>query len=121
MLAMVARIMTDPTLPIERVNAAFDFYQKVSAEAARKAFDAAMADAKAEFTPIVKRHLVDYGEGAKKTTYKHEDLADIDEAVDPILAKHGLSTRYRATSNINEPISVTCVVTHRQGHFEERR
>jgi len=39
--------------------------------------------------------------------------------VSPILAKHGLSYRYRTTSVPNEPVTVTCIVSHRDGHFEE--
>jgi hypothetical protein len=45
-------------------------------------------------------------------------LGGIANAVDPILAKHGLSYRYRTTSNINEPITVTCIVFG-HGHSEE--
>lgn len=118
-LSMLQTIMTDPTVSIERVNQAFDFYQRVEAAQAKKAFDAAMADAKAEFEPIVKRHEVAFGEGKNRTSYKHEDLADISAAVDPSLAKYGLNVRHRATSNPNEPIRVTCIVTHRMGYSEE--
>jgi hypothetical protein len=39
--------------------------------------------------------------------------------VTPILGKYGLSYRYRVSSNVNEPIVVTCVVSHKDGHFEE--
>jgi hypothetical protein len=115
LLAILQAVMTDPTASIERMNSAFDFYQRLEAAQARKAFEAAMAAAKAEFDPIVKRHEVKYS----STSYKHEDLADIEAAVKPALSKHGLSYRWRVTSKPNEPVSVTCVVTHEGGHFEE--
>lgn len=116
---MIERMVTDPTMSSERMSQAFEFYQRVKADASRRAFDAAMAEAKAEFTPIIKRHLVEYGEDKKKTSYKHEDLIDIANMVDPILGKHGITYRYRTASNINEPVKVTCVVSHRDGYFEE--
>jgi hypothetical protein len=120
LLTVLNAVVTDPAASMDRMNAAFDFYQRIEAAAARKAFEAAMANAKAEFDPIVKRNLVDYvNKDGKRTTYKHEDLADVSAAVDPVLAKHGLSTRYRTTSNPNEPITCTCIVAHRDGHFEE--
>ncbi len=119
MLATLNAILMNPTLPMERVNQAMDFYQRLDADKACKAFNAAMADAKAKFGPIVKRHLVEYGEGSKKTSYKHEDLADIAEVVDPAMGECGLFCRWRCTSNLNEPISVTCIVSHRLGHSEE--
>jgi hypothetical protein len=115
LLAILQAVMTDPTASIERMNSAFDFYQRLEAAQARKAFETAMAAAKAEFDPIVKRHEVKYS----TTSYKHEDLADIEAAVKPALSKHGLSYRWRVTSKPNEPVSVTCVVTHEGGHFEE--
>lgn len=118
-LSMLQAVMADPTMSLERINQAFDFYQRVDAAQAKKAFDAAMADARAEFTPVIKRHQVSFGKGDGATNYKHEDLADYATMVDPILGSKGLSYRYRATSNVNEPIRVTCIVTHRAGHSEE--
>ena len=85
----------------------------------RKAFDNAMADAKAEIPVIIKNRVVDFTSQKGRTHYRHEDLAEIARTVSPILAKHGLSYRYRTTSNLNEPVTVTCIVSHRDGHFEE--
>ena len=87
---------------------------------ARKAFDNAMSAAKAEIPVIIKNRVVDFtGKTGLRTNYRHEDLAEIARTVTPILAKHGLSYRYRTTSNLNEPVTVTCIVSHRDGHFEE--
>ena len=87
---------------------------------ARKAFDRAMADAKAEIPPIIKNRTVDFvGKTGVRTHYKHEDLAEIARTVDPILAKHGLSYRFRTHNPPNEPVTVTCVISHRDGYFEE--
>lgn len=86
----------------------------------RKAFDNAMADAKAEIPVIIKNRVVDFtGKTGIRTNYRHEDLAEVARTVSPILAKHGLSYRFRTTSNPNEPVTVTCIVSHRDGHFEE--
>ena len=118
-MSMIQRMSTDPSVSIERVEQAFAFYEKVQASAARRAFDAAMAAAKAEIPVIAKKRTVTYGSGEKATSYKHEDLGGIAEIVDPILAKHSLSYRYRTTSKVNEPVTVTCIVAHADGHFEE--
>jgi hypothetical protein len=120
LLAILQAVMTDPSASIERMNSAFDFYQRVETASARKEFEAALANAKAEFDPIIKRHAVGFdNKGGGKTSYKHEDLADIEAAVTPALSKYGLNYRWRAASNPNEPIRVTCVLTHRAGHSEE--
>ena len=86
---------------------------------ARKAFDEAMASAKAEIPIINKNRTVDFTSQKGRTHYRHEDLAEVARTVTPILAKHGLSYRYRTSSAPNEPVTVTCVVSHRGGYCEE--
>lgn len=53
-----------------------------------------------------------------KTDYRFEDLAAIAAAVDPVLSRHGLSYRYR-TAQANGQLTVTCVLSHRDGYSEE--
>ena len=89
---------------------------------ARRAFDAAIADAKAEIPVIIKNRQVGFDArkpGAARTDYWHEDLAEIARTIDPILGRHGLGYRFRTTSLPNEPIVVTCILFHRDGHSEE--
>jgi len=81
---------------------------------ARKAFDNAMAAAKSEIPVILKNRQVTYG----NTTYNHEDLAEISRTIDPILAASGLSYRFRTLSD-NQTVTVTCIISHRDGHSEE--
>lgn len=121
MVALLDRIMRDPSMPMERINQAFDFYQRVQADHARKAYDAALAAAQAEFPAISKNRRVNFKAkgGGAETDYYHEDLAEIVEKCGPILAKHGISRKWRTRNAPNEPITVTCVLTHVAGHFEE--
>lgn len=86
---------------------------------ARKAFDVALSAAKNEMPTIRKTNEVDFTTGKGRTHYKFEDLASIANAVNPILSKFGLSYRYRTSSAPNEPVVVTCVLSHEQGHSEE--
>jgi hypothetical protein len=85
----------------------------------RKDFDMAMSAAKAEIPVIIKNREVDFTSTKGRTHYRHEDLAGIARIVDPILTKHGLSYRFRTSSLPNEPVIVTCIVSHRGGHSEE--
>lgn len=93
--------------------------ERWEANQARKAFDEAMAAAKAEIPPIFKNRTVDFTSQKGRTHYKHEDLAEIARTVNPILGKHGLSYRFRTSAEVNQPVSVTCVVSHRLGYYEE--
>lgn len=107
---------------IEVVEKLMALHERWEANQARKAFDEAMASAKAEIPVIIKNRQVGFASkksGAASTNYRHEDMGEIARTVDPILSKHGLSYRFRTSSQPNEPISVTCIVSHRLGHSEE--
>jgi len=106
---------------VEMYREAVALFKEMDSLAARKAFDNAMADAKAKIPVIRKNKRVgfDHKTGGDRTEYSHEDMAEIARTVDPILSEHGLSYRFRVSSNVNEPVMVTCVVSHRDGHFEE--
>lgn len=95
--------------------------KEIEESQARKAFDAALAAAKAEFPVITKNKLVDYAstDGKSRTTYRHEDLGEIARTIDPILGRHGLTYRFHTTSELNHPIVVTCIVSHQEGHSEK--
>jgi ERF superfamily len=104
---------------IDMIEKLLNLQERWEASNARKAFDNAMAAAKAEIPTITKNRVVDFTSAKGRTNYRYEDLGEIAKIVDPILAKHGLFYRYRTTSNVNEPVTVTCIVSHRDGHFEE--
>jgi hypothetical protein len=107
---------------IEVLTKLMDLQERWEKNQGRKAFDEAMSAAKAEIPVITKNRQVGFESkkaGASRTDYKHEDLAEIARTVDPVLGKHGLSYRFRTTSAPNEPISVTCIISHRLGHSEE--
>lgn len=83
---------------------------------ARKAFDDAMADLRANMPTIIKDQTADFGKG--KASYKFEDLSAVTEVLSPILAQVGLSFRWRTQSQQNG-VAVTCIISHREGHSEE--
>lgn len=84
--------------------------ERWDASQARKAFDEAVAAAKAEIKPIVRNAT---GHNSKK----YADFAAVATAIDPILSKNGLSYRFRAAQA--DKITVTCILSHKSGHSEE--
>lgn len=100
---------------IEKLAALQERWQAIEA---RKAFDAAMADAKAEIKPILKNRKVDFTSVKGRTNYDYEGLDDVAREVDPILAKHGLSYRHRSSQE-EKKLTVMCVMSHRGGHRED--
>lgn len=84
--------------------------ERYEANLGRKAFDAAIADAKAEIKPVTKNRT---GHNQKK----YADFAAYAKEIDPVLARHGLSYRFRTKQE--GAITVTCILAHRDGHSEE--
>lgn len=107
---------------VEMYREAVALARDMDAIVSRKAFDNAMADAKAKIPVIRKNRRVGFDSkraGSARTEYMYEDMAEIARTIDPILSERGLSYRFRVASVPNEPVRVTCVVSHRDGHFEE--
>ena len=104
---------------VETLTHLMELQERHERNQARKAFDEAMAAAKGEIGPIKKNREVDFTSAKGRTNYRHEDLAEVARTVDPVLRKYGLSYRFRTSSAIGEPVSVTCIVSHRLGHSEE--
>lgn len=96
-LAMIERLM--------------DLAERQERNLAKKAFDGAVADAKKEI-PVIKANATGHNEK------RYADQGAFASVVDPIIAKHGLSYRYRANQSANM-VEVTCVLSHRDGYSEE--
>lgn len=103
---------------IETLERLMALQERWEASEARKEFDEAISAAKAEIKPIIKNRKVDFTTAKGRTNYDYEDLASISEAVDPILARYGLSYRFRASQEQTR-VTVTCIMSHRRGHREE--
>lgn len=103
---------------VEALEKLMALQERYEANQGRKAFDHAIAQAKAEIPPIIKNRTVDFTSQKGRTNYRHEDLAEIAKTVDPILSAYGLSYRYR-TAQDGQTITVTCIISHRDGYSEE--
>jgi hypothetical protein len=104
---------------VETLTQLMVLQERWEANQARKAFDNAMAAAKATMPSIVKNKKVDFTTAKGRTNYQYEDLASIMNQIGPVLSANGLSVRYRTQAEPNLPISVTCIISHRMGHSEE--
>jgi hypothetical protein len=87
-----------------------DLRDREDSKQARKAFDTAISKAKARMTPVVKNAT---GHNNKR----YADFSAVSRMVDPILSEYGLSYRFKTTQT--DKITVTCVLSHEDGHSEE--
>lgn len=94
---------------IEVLEKLMTLQERYEKNEARKAFDEAISAAKAEIDPITKNR-----DGHNT---KYADIAAIAIAVVPAMSRNGLSHRYRISQT--DRISVTCIIAHKLGHYEE--
>jgi hypothetical protein len=87
-----------------------DVAERLLSMAARRAFNKAVAAAKAKIPVIIKTADGHHG--------KYADFASIARVVDPVIGELGLGYRFR-TTQIDAKIAVTCVLFHDEGHSEE--
>lgn len=121
MAEMIREVVLNPQVDVAKLEAVLAMKDRLDSQEARRAFDRAVAAAKASIPPIVKNRLVHFESerGGKVTTYRHEDLAEIARTVDPILAEQGLSYRFRTEQGEGGRVTVACVLSHRDGYYEE--
>jgi hypothetical protein len=121
-LAMFLQAARDG-VDVDRLKQVKDLYKEMQADAAKRAYLNALAQAKSEFTPIVKTRLVDYPhkDGRGRTSYKYEELADITDVVVPILSKHGITHSFKVDQSQPPKIKVSCILAHANGYEDEPR
>lgn len=99
---------------VETMTQLFALHREVMADEARRAFDAAFAAFKAKAPKLTKTKTVSFN----TTVYKFAPLDEIAETVGPLLAENGLSYSWKQECT-KEGITVTCVLSHVQGHSRE--
>lgn len=102
---------------VDQLEKLMALHQQWEDNRAHKAYTAAMAAFKAEPIQIIKKKLVEFTtRDGDKTSYRHATMADVVDAVVPAMGKHGLSHRWDVHQN--GQITVSCTITHRDGHSE---
>lgn len=101
---------------VEVMEKLLGLQERWEANQARKAFDAALADLRNDLPAVVKTKAANFGQG--RAAYKYEDLSEMIEQLSEPLSRHGLSFRWRTESTASDSVTVTCILSHRDGHSE---
>ena len=115
---MIERAARDPAVDLTKLEGLMGLRERMEDRRAKQAFDNAIALAKGEIGPIVKNREVDFTTSKGRTNYRYEDFAAVAAAVDPALARHGLSYRFRS-EQAGQKLRVICRVSHADGYGED--
>lgn len=112
--SMIERVMADPSVPIERGEAAFAFWQKVQADQAKKAFSSAFVAAQKKLERV--RADADN----PQTKSKYMSYGALDRALRPVYTEFGFAVTFN-TGESSKPdhIRVLCTLMHEDGFERE--
>lgn len=125
LLSLIETAAMRPDMDLAKVNGLIDIYERWMAREAVQAYNDAMAGFRSEHVEILKGKLVDFptrdrdGGPAGRVRYKHAELSDVIDAAGPALSRHGFTWRWDLKELQNKDIEVTCILSHRLGHFEK--
>lgn len=110
LMATITRAAADPNVDIEKMERLMEMYERFQKRQAAAAFAADLAEMQDELPIVAER-----GDAAGR--YKYALWEDINAAIKPVLKKHGFALSFR--TDFSDGISVTGVLTHKDGHREE--
>jgi hypothetical protein len=116
-LAVISRAASDPNTDVDKLERLMGLYERITERNAKGAFTAALAEMQPQMPVIDENGAIRHdAKSPPKSTYaKYED---INEAVQPLLAKYGFSLTFRVQRTDNL-VSITGVLSHREGHSTE--
>ena len=110
-MSMIERMATNASISIERVEQTFAIYQRVNADRAKAAFNAALAELQSDLPAVERR-------GTGHNSKKYARFEDFVEAIRPKLKEHGFSLTHRIEQPTPDRVIITAVLAHRDGHAE---
>lgn len=111
LMAVISRAAADPNTDVDKLERLLGMYERITAQQAKAAFTAALAQMQPEL-PIIEER----GEAANKITYARWE--DINEAIRPVLHAHGFALNFRV-ARLDGTVAVTGILSHEHGHSEE--
>jgi len=115
LVSVIERAAHSKDVDVEKMERLLAMQERILARDAVMQFNTAMAEMQSELPEITERGKIKIHNEVRSTYATFEDIND---AVKPILQKHGFAMTFRTEVKENQ-ITVTGVLMHRAGHREE--
>ena len=116
LLQVISRAASDPNVDIDKMERLMAMHERMVARDAKAAYAAALSAMQPELPIITERGEIKNNSGNVQSKYALWE--DINQAISPILCKHGFALSFR-TGDDGGKVKVTGVLSHQQGHSEE--
>lgn len=117
LIAVIERAATNPDVDIDKMERLLQMHERIVERDAKAAYAAALATMAPDLPSVCERGKISIDKG-KTVQSTYALWEDINDAIKPVLAAHGFALSFRTGRNEGQ-ISVTGVLSHREGHAEE--
>src|SRR5690606_179701 len=116
LIQAIERAATNPAVDVDKMERLLAMQERIMARNAQAAYAEALAALQPDLPMISERGgITDSGGNIRSKYALWEDIVTI---ITPILSRHGFSLSFR-TGNDASGVTVTGVLTHREGHSEQ--
>lgn len=115
-IQVIERAAMNPQVDMDKMERLIQMQERIMDRNAKSAYAAALAEMQPELPVVAERGAIDMGNNRPKQRYALWE--DINDAIKPVLAKHGFGLSFR-TGMQDGKIVVTGILSHRAGHSEE--
>lgn len=127
LIHIIERAARDPSVDIEKLQRLMDMQERIMVRNAKSAYAAALSAMQPELPVISRKGKIEVrkkdnaGErtGAVQQSTPYALWEDINEGIRPVLAAHGFALSFRVGMAQDGKITITGILSHREGHSEE--
>ncbi len=123
LMAVISRAASDPTVDVDKLERLMGMYERITANQAKSAYDAAFAEMQPKLPVIDRRGAIVIKDKNDDKIIKQSTpyalFEDISEAITPILAEYGFGLSFRVGLATDGKINTTAILSHKMGHREE--
>lgn len=113
-IGMIERVAANKDVDVTKLEKLLDMQERIMSKNAEMAFNRDMALMQAELPTITEKGEIKVNDVVRS---KYARFEDINEAVKPVLQKHGFAVNFK-TDTTGGTVKVTGILTHREGHRE---
>lgn len=116
-VSMIERAALDPRVDMDKMERLLAMQERIFDRNARMAYASALAVMQPKMPVITERGSIKNSD--KKVQSRYALWEDINDAIKPLLAEHGFALSFRTGTTAEGKITVTGILSHREGHQEE--
>jgi hypothetical protein len=122
-LEVITKAAKDPSVDVDKLDRLMGMYERIKASTAKEAFAAALAELQPLLPVITERGRIEVTDKADRSkviqSTGYARWEDINQAIRAPLAEHGFALSFRTGLADDGKITVTGILSHRDGHAEE--